>query len=287
MLIRQTRKAHPELDLDACAELFSKAAAEKELRGDCIASPWHIYAAETLRARHQLAVGDSFPADVFVFGQGEPENPAGTKIGGRPYWPADRPWPNGRDGKPAMFIGQFNFADSVDIIGDDLPGDVLVLAADSESDWLYEADALTFHWLTDDGSPPATDLDVASVTGSTAFYGIIHRTADYPYAFETAMDPDVQYSYLLPVLSATKIGGLPHFIQCSADTEALYLCQLTSIQPAAKVVYPFVNREQPLDLSFDNGGIYGDQNSLVLADMGTIYLFIDDNGNISHDFESH
>jgi hypothetical protein len=234
-----------------------------------------------------LYLGEAFATDIFVFGKGEPQDPSCSKVGGRPFWPADREWPTTRHGSPCHFLAQFNFADSIDIIGDDLPGTVLLLLTDSDEDWLWAEDGLSFHWVSA-GIAPATNLKVPSAIGSSGpFYGAIHRTADYPDAEDAAYRLDVSQNYNLPILNGTKIGGLPHFIQGGEETSDCFLCQLGSIQAAPYAPYPWVNQRDPLGLEFNNDGIYGDDNCAVFGDMGSIYLFMDGNGNVSRSFECY
>jgi uncharacterized protein YwqG len=184
-------------------------------------------------------------------------------------------------------LAQFNFADSIDIIGDDLPGTVLLLLTDSKDDWLWGDDGLSFHWVSVDITP-AKNLIVPSAIGSSGpFYGAIHRSADYPEAGDAAYELDMSQNYNLPILNGTKIGGLPHFIQSGTDTDNYFLCQLGSIQAAPYAPYPWVNQRDPLGLDFNNNGIYGEDNCAVFGDMGSVYLFIDANGKVSRSFECY
>ncbi len=57
-----------------------------------------------------------------------------------------------------------------------------------------------------------------------------------------------------------------------------FLCQLTSIQAAPDVAYPWTNQKRKLTLEFDDSGIYGDENQCVFGDMGSIYVYIDSSG---------
>src|SRR6185295_5497507 len=145
LIVRDSWKIHPEFDVEYAQRVFADAG--EPLRAEQITSPWDLYAAETLRNQHQLRIGEAFPADVFVWAKGEPENPACTKVGGRPFWPADEPWPTTPDGLPCSFLAQFNFADSADIVGDDLAACVLVVLTNSQPDWLSDENSLSFHWV--------------------------------------------------------------------------------------------------------------------------------------------
>lgn len=287
MIVRKSTKSHPELDMPAAAKAFAEYAAKTNLSGELVTSPFDLYSVETLRERHNLRVGQAFPTDIFVFGKGEPDDPSCTKVGGRPYWPAGQEWPRTPDGSPCHFLAQLNFTDSLDIIGRDLPGAVLLLLTDSQEDWLWGDKGLSFHWVSAEISP-AKNLNVPSAIGSSGpFYGVIHRSADYPDAGTAAHNLKVSQTWNLPVLNGTKIGGLPHFIQSSEDADDRFLCQLGSIQAAPYAPYPWVNRHDPLGLESDNDGIYGDDNCAVFGDMGSVYLFIDDDGKVSRSFECY
>jgi hypothetical protein len=125
------------------------------------------------------------------------------------------------------------------------------------------------------------------VTTAGPFYGVIHRSADYPDATDRASGLEVSQSYNLPILNGTKIGGIPHFIQGGDDSDGEFLCQLGSIQAAHQVPYPWVNQAESLGLEFDDRGIYGDTNSVVFGDMGSIYVFRDRDGTITSSFECY
>ncbi|HEY2840509.1 MAG TPA: hypothetical protein VGJ26_15235, partial [Pirellulales bacterium] len=73
MLVRGSTKFHHEFDLEEARRQF--AGMSKTLSGEQVTSPWDLYAVEALRDRHQLRIGESYPADVFVFGKGEPGDP--------------------------------------------------------------------------------------------------------------------------------------------------------------------------------------------------------------------
>lgn len=285
MIVRGSQKLHPELDFAAARRVF-EAGAHKALTGELITSPYDVFSVEELRDVHGLREGKAFPADLFVFGKGESPCREATKVGGIPYWPADRPWPTDDEGAPLFFLAQFNFADSRDLFPTPLPGDVLLLLVEDPGDYL-EPDLIQFEWLPL-GLPPVSRFD-ESLMATTAgpFYGVIHRSADYPDATERASDLEVSRSYNLPILNGTKIGGVPHWIQGGDGSDDQFLCQLGSIQAAHQVPYPWVNQAESLGLEFDDRGIYGDSNSIVFGDMGSIYIFLDRDGSITSSFECY
>ena len=287
MLARRTAKTHAELDFAAAAKKFSARVNQEPLRGELVTSAWDLYSVETLRDKHNLRVGNGVATDIFVFGKGEPDNPSCTKVGGRPFWPAKQDWPAAIDDSPLPFLAQFNFTDSKDIVGEDLPGDVLLILTELKDEWLPGEDGLSFHWVSAD-SAPNTSLDVPSeIEPVGPFFGVVHRSVDYPDAEEAAfqLDVEVRKSWNLPILNGTKIGGCPHFIQGGVTTSDTFLCQLGSIQAAPCVPYPWVNQRDPLTIEFDSTGIYRD--SVVFGDMGCIYLFIDKSGTVWHWFECY
>lgn len=290
MIVRDSQKLHPELDFVAARRVF-EANAHEALTGQLITSPYDAFSVEELRDVHGLREGTAFPADLFVFGKGESPRRDATKVGGVPYWPESRPWPTSAEGAPLLFLAQFNFADSRDLFPAPLPGDVLLLLVKDPEDYL-EPDLIRFEWLPLE-LPPVSHFD-ESLMATTAgpFYGVIHRSADYPDATDRAYDLPVSQGYDLPILNGTKIGGIPHWIQAGDDqgiddSDHQFLCQLGSIQPAHQVPYPWVNQAESLGLQFNDQGIYGARNSIVFGDMGTIYVFLNRDGSIRSSFECY
>jgi len=294
LLIHDSQKLHPELDFAAVRQVFTQSA-DKDLCGEMVTSPHDLFSVEALRDAHGVRTGKAFPADIFVFGKGESPRRDGTKVGGMPYWPANRPWPVDSKGTPYFFLGQFNFADSRDLFPD-LPGDVLLLFVEDAE--LAPPDPIHFEWLPLGLAVGEFDKSLIAVKGGP-FHGVIYRTADFPNDAQGGRNPfsrptadwtdrlKVSQCWNLPILNGTKIGGIPHFIQNSDDCEAEFLCQLGSIQPAPRVAYPWVNHAEPLTLEHDDQGIHGERNHAVFADMGTIYVFRDRDGNVTSTFESY
>jgi len=294
---KHTTKAHLEFDLAAAKKAYAKT--KEDLCGEQITSPFDLYSVERLRDEHHLRKGIAFGTDVFVFGHGVPKDRHVTKISGLPYWPKARAWPAAADDSPYQFLAQFCFLDSRDLVGK-IPGDLLLLfVPQGEEDWLWELDRVRFEWLTVGDEPLIGSLpkEIEPYCRSE-WYGVLHRTHDYPGMAEQARKLSVDQPYNLPILNGTKIGGIPHAIQTkgkygvdpttglpvllpeknAAVGPRAFLCQLASVQAAPGVSYPWTNQKNKLTLEFDQTGIYGDENHCLFGDMGSIYVFIEPSG---------
>jgi hypothetical protein len=284
MLVRESRKLHPEFDLDAARRLYDATPTDRNLEGEYVASPHHLYSVETLRDRLALRLGAPIATDIFVFGKGEAPNRECTKVGGLPYWPADRPWPRDARGRPYRYLAQFNFADSQDLVTE-LPGQMLLLFVPDEDDWFLDSH-IRFEWLPLGILPlPTLDPSLAATTAGP-FFGTIYRAADYPDAASKAETCMVRGRNQLAIINATKIGGRPHLIQ-DRDLDGEFLCQLNSIQAAPFVAYPWVNDNEQLKLGFNDQGIHGASNEFVMIDMGVIYIFRTKDGRVMSTTETY
>ena len=89
---------------------------------------------------------------------------------------------------------------------------------------------------------------------------------------------EVSSSYWIPTYQATQIGRAPFFIQEGDDElPGIPLCTIASVQPDAHSIYPWVNQWPPL--CKPNEWPREDDN-LMINDLGCIYIFIDEDGNI-------
>lgn len=294
---KRTDKQHPEFDLPAAKKAYAKV--KEELCGEQITSPYDLYSVERLRDEHHLRQGLAFATDVFVFGKGPPPDGRLTKVSGLPFWPQSRKWPAAEDGSPCQFLAQFCFLDSGDLAGQ-LPGDILLLfVPQNEGEWIWELDQVRFEWLPANSGRLIDQLPKGVAPYSQSeWYGVIHRTHDYPGMMEQARKLEVDQPYNLPVINGSKIGGIPHAIQSKANyaidpttgrpvqlpdkkgkrPTQRFLCQLSSIQAAPEVAHPWTNRKKALTLEFDETGIYGDTNQCLWGDMGSIYVSIEPSG---------
>ena len=165
-----------------------------------------------------------------------------------------------------------------------MPGDLLLLFINDDDDWYWEPMRTHFEWVSL-RSPASADFDRSLIAKSGGpFFGAIFRTVDYPDGFQLAHEPDCRQTYLLPNLYATKIGGVSHFIQ-NGEVCGEYICQITSIQAQPYAPFPWFNRQEPMGLLDDPDGIHSDGNSMLFADMESIYLYRDSNGRVRSGFD--
>jgi hypothetical protein len=218
---------------------------------------------------------DADPTDIFVWGSGEPSRRDVTKIAGLPYWPSDRPWPASESGVPMIFLAQFNFGDSLDIV-DDLPGQLLLIFDKGEAFDALELADLHFEWIDPFSGPPVTTApreDEAPI----ARWGQIFRTYDWADVAEDLNDAGIGGD--LAVLKGTKIGGLPSWIQSPEEGTGRYIATLGSISSLSDT-WPFVNaKSQPRSR--------GGQRDIMWGDMGNLYLFLDDDETVVATFDCY
>ena len=264
---------HERLDINKWTSIFSLQRLRDEdsdPSGRSITSPDDIAIVEQIRAEvlGRELPSEKLPTDVFVFSEGEPARREITKVGGLPYWPKDKVWPE-RDGKPLTFIAQFNFMDSRDII-DQLPGDMLLMFGTQDAVRFMDSSLLYFEWinvsevnLVSSNDIPAVELEV------NPFYGSIHRTYDFPKSMDKF--DNYKQSYLLDTIEGTKIGGAPRWIQWHEELPGRFLCALGSIHPSIRE-FPFINHPKPFETWFDKG--------LKWGDVGCVFMFIDQRGQV-------
>ena len=174
------------------------------------------------------------------------------------------------------FVAQFCFADSQDIVGR-LPGDVLLLFAAKEDLCLdVEQGLLRFEWmrLGELDLVRAEDVPASPWTSrTTPYYGALHRSRDYPGA-------EGQFSQFnaperVAILSGTKIGGVPRWIQIEEGVKERFLCALTATPAVTNRPYPYVNDPAPLQRASDDERLrplWGAASvlNLFLADSGKV-----------------
>lgn len=230
--------------------------------------------------RQQVSFGRPVPTDVFLLGIGEPPSRGWTKIGGLPFWPHNRPWPHGQTRKPLPFLAQFDFRDSLDIVGH-LPGDLLLLFGEKD-----HPSRIVAKWqsanckdaLIDHGEMPIEPI-------TPCFYGTRWRTENYPDAtwpYDLILEDGsrVTPSYFVDEILGMQISRSP-FLPAGKGrpwkTERI-ICSMSAIFPQPDIAWQFTNRAAPLteqeaaELSFElseyKGGDAFGMICVVVADSG-------------------
>jgi hypothetical protein len=288
---------HDRVDVEWCRSLFPIEHLRDQVRAEYLRSnegrlpesdlrkrlerlqPWptgrsgvrDVAVVEQLAERRAVVIPPEqrVPTDLFMFSLGEAPRRELTKVGGVPYWPADRPWPTTSSGVPLTFVAQFNFLDSLDLTGP-LPGALLLVFADGvradEGDWYDDPPFLQFHWMQISAMP----LIAARAVPEPAWrfkpcYGSIYRIYDWKIPEDAAERGIEVEPGVIDVLSGTKIGGVPDWIQDRWYDEGRFLCQLGSIWVWPHEPYPFLNVPEPYQHSVDDTMMWGD--------VGALYIF--------------
>ncbi len=198
--------------------------------------------------RKHVCFGRPVPSDVFLLGIGEPPSRDWTKIGGLPFWPYDRPWPHGDTQEPLPFLAQFDFRDSLDIVGK-LPAELLLLFGDKD-----HPETIVAKWQSSRCETRLIDRDQMPIEPVTpCFYGTRWRTESYPDASwpdeliledgSRALTP-----WLVCEILGMQIGSAP-FVPpqgLEARETKRIICSLCAIFPQPSVPWQFANRAEPL-----------------------------------------
>jgi hypothetical protein len=222
--------------------------------------------------------GNPMPVEYIAWSLGEPVNRSATKVGGLPYRPRNLPWPIGHDDSmPMDFLAQFNFSNSQDIFQNlHLPGDVLLIFRERHEDRFHTE--WHRHGLNDLVRPRDVPQIPESFPGekavSTPMFGHLWRTSDYP-ELGTRDDQQVR---TLACLSASKIGGMPGLLPPKPFEHSKFLCKLASIQVPVEFPWPFVNSKRAPKPSCSWSKAY---NALMIGDLGALYCFADERGNVA------
>ena len=216
---------------------------------EIVHGPLDMAAVESWRSSHP-PTGKTTPADWFVWSTQPAAHPFLTRLGGVPHREASSPWPLDAAGRPRLFLGQICFLDSLDIVGHQLPGEVLLVfgAFDEEHD---DLDPSTIHleWSRrqlreplQQARMPPQPMRIPQLTG------VIHRTVE---------DWD-------GLTQGTKIGARTLFIQDARLSDEALLCAISFFSPHRRwstVEHEWLDESAAEDLG-----------SLDLVDAGCIYV---------------
>jgi hypothetical protein len=283
---------HPKVDFDHWAKVFPLDSIDIH-DGEIITSPKHLCKVELVRKHHAQTsdLGTAVPVDIFLWSVATSEKPYLTKLGGVPHRESTKPWPT-IDGNPLTFVGQFCFADSRDIISDKIPGDVMLIFFET-ADSIYEGDSVHIEWSSIVLDSPV----MAHQCPNPAFTvpqlsGHIYRTNEYPDSHDFFGQFGYSQSYLLPVTQSTKIGRETFYTQGYPwDDDEELLCALNSVHPTVYppgAKWPFIGMEHLPDDWDKPDDHYGwHKYKMMLADVGCMYFFIDDDGKVTWTWDSY
>jgi len=273
-----------EFDLNEWLPRFPLQEQHGHYSGGDITSPGDICNIEWLRRGmvDQYNWGRGIPVDIFVMSRGEPENRFATKIGGLPHRPRNLPWPCAPSGRPLALIAQFNFSNSIDIVGN-LPGDLLLIFGDDSDGPVMplhmEWQLLGTQDLVCSAEMPPDCMTIAPCFGNRCrmiSYPDATRTTDSEYP--QCQGKDVWSDYWIPQFQASQIGRAPFFIQENDDSlPGQLLCTIASVQSDTHLPYPWVNVPEP---RCSPGEWRPDGKELMIGDLGCIYVFIADDGTL-------
>jgi hypothetical protein len=224
------------------------------------------------------------PADVCVWNLGDAPRRDMTKVGGLPYLPRSLGWPTFA-GEPLVFLGQFCFADSADLVGP-LPAEILLLFSQAPGDYPGYHE---FLWvpLGSNNLIRAEELPATKISFRPC-YASLFRTQDYDTFRPLAPDTTEEDRYVsdrpcYPLFfDGSKIGGASTVVPGDypegmerPGPPGRFLAQLDSIGPLDP--WPFLNlRREASELD-------SKQRFLKLIGHGTLFLYLDENGAVKHD----
>ena len=228
-------------------------------------------------------------SDVFVWSKGEPAKPYHTKIGGIPFRPSKIPWPQ-KDGVNYTFVMQVYFGDSLDILDDKLPGDVLLIYGLGEDFWAGNQSDLLLEWMNSKGESKLIDPSELPPSGFYVpiLHGVICRIPEYSDGNDIFEKMGRNVSYLLARTQATKIGKEPFWIQGDEKSEDETVFFTFSGPSFGIQNWPLVNAEKiKHENEFKGYGGYQNEISFSMGDAGCIYFLINKDGNIRWMFQCY
>lgn len=242
------------------------------------------------RARSAGDLGPCVASDVFVWANTEIEDrPWLTRIGGTPWRPKGKAWPQDDNGVPMAFLGQICFADSMDILPCKLPGEVALFFGSNDRGSVSTIFGAALEWSPLKIKKPETVHGVPPGGGLVIRYqGVRHRTVQYTdeksadMAFHGAGYEGGGFG--LYSIQATSIGSHAHLPQgwpfqvgdgntLIATLSSFYFrgkWPLCDIPRGLKRVHPD-GRE--VDLEFD------DPRDFSIGDAGCIWIYRDKTGS--------
>jgi hypothetical protein len=267
-----------------------------KISGCTATGPFGVAIDEQIRraAGGSTVLGPTATTDLFVLGRGEPLRRDATKIGGLPFRPSGIAWPKKASGDRLVFLAQFQFKDSKDIVGE-LPGDVLLIFTTKEH--LYTKKPLFhFEWFPSNISDlicqdelPKAPLLIVSCSGvrfrtvdylddQRALRGIQAAVVKHGLRVQDHISNQLAYRY-----HGIKIGGSPFwFNPTDAAINSLqgsFLCSISHVCTTIGIPYPWINVPMPV------AGPPRPEDCLYWFDGFVINFFLNKLGKIEWHFQ--
>lgn len=205
------------------------------------------------RVADLMSFGSPVEQDLFVLAAGEPKQRLSTKVGGIPYWRADRPWPVNTSGDPIPFLAQFDLRESVDLVPNP-PGDVILFFAFTDirlGATVRVQDQCNADLLIAKHELPVRS-DIPTYTGvrwrvevypdwapadGDSWSGLYLDDGSYVFAAPLAMQPP-----------AMQIGNHPYVPPEGkvVGKDERIICTMPGVEPESGEAYPYLNRVAPL-----------------------------------------
>lgn len=250
-----------------------------------ISSPLHLAAFEHIRRmfiQRGFDLGTPIPTDVFLWRITPISDGPVTRIGGDPFRNPHKPWPTSASGERLPFLAQISFLDSLDLVPDDLPGEILCMYGNWTGKHDLNTESLVFEWSSRDGGQTVRYQPVPQ--WKYCAEGVIVRTFNYPdlehLREEAPTDTPDDFQ-------ATQIGGRPRYPQGDPTDGRRAIATISSFQAAE--IWPFVNCREIPRFTYQKGheGQLDDLFSMMIGDMGSIFVHRTSTGKYKHDWNCY
>jgi hypothetical protein len=241
--------------------------------------------------------GNAVPSDVFIFSVGEAPRRDQTKIGGLPYLHRSDSWPTNSSGKALPFVGQMDFRNSIDILKQKLPGDLLLVFGDLPS--RERSPEVIFLWKLLSASSDAELVNLEDLPCKAAFdtfYGTRWRTENFPNATKNpenqAFLASTEYNAIqASEIFGTQISNTPFLLSRNRESmKRSVICCFAPVLPVTDGPFPFGNVSTPLleirdlfDYRYSNQYQFV-QRWLTWGDATSLYILQNEDGSFSPEF---
>lgn len=181
-----------------------------------------IHAMQEFQEAHSGGGCELEGSDIVVWFQGQPTDPAMSRIGGRPFWPRGVEWPRDRHGEPFAYIAHINLEDSRDVLPEGCEWTHVFwfqdLSVDVDGSWALggglpiRAIGIRVEHPIESDLPATHSLGLPERHGALVRVRELKNAVDYSGELEKAMEGHGFIGMLPEHIAAppfTKIGGLP------------------------------------------------------------------------------